>query len=178
MIFYSQDSRVLLDTEVDDNSYRHRAIMGDHNITLHYSLAEHVELPVGAYCLFEGQRYTLERPEAFTMKHSRNFEYTVTMESVEAKAKIYKFRNPVDGRLKFTLTAKPKEHLQMFVDNMNRRDTGWTVGDCVEGTEVMISYNHNYCTEALSMMASEFDTEYEIVGKRVSLKKIEYNKNN
>ena len=46
MIFYSQDSRVLLDTEVDDNSYRHRAIMGDHNITLHYSLAEHVELPV------------------------------------------------------------------------------------------------------------------------------------
>lgn len=178
MIFYSQDSRVLLDTEVDDNSYRHRAIMGDHNITLHYSLAEHVELPVGAYCLFEGQRYTLERPEAFTMKHRRNFEYTVTMESVEAKAKIYKFRNPVDGRLKFTLTAKPKEHLQMFVDNMNRRDTGWTVGDCVEGTEVMISYNHNYCTEALSMMASELNTEYEIVSKRVSLKKIEYNKNN
>ena len=169
---------MLLDTDIDDNSYRHRAIMGDHNITFHYSLAEHVELPVGAYCLFEGQRYTLERPEAFTMKHSRNFEYTVTMESVEAKAKIYKFRNPVDGRLKFTLTAKPKEHLQMFVDNMNRRDTGWTVGDCVEGTEVMISYNHNYCKEALSMMASEFNTEYEIVGKRVSLKKIEYNKNN
>lgn len=55
MIIYSQDSRVLLDTEVDDNSYRHRAIMGDHNITLHYSLAGHVELPVGAFCLFEGQ---------------------------------------------------------------------------------------------------------------------------
>lgn len=47
MIFYSQDSRVLLDTEVDDSSYRYRAIMGDHNLTLYYSLAEHTEIPIG-----------------------------------------------------------------------------------------------------------------------------------
>lgn len=163
---------------VDDNSYRHRVIMGDHNITLHYSLAEHVEIPVGAYCEFQGERYTLMRPESLKMKHSRNFEYTVVMEAGEAKARIWKFRNPVDGRLKFTLTAKPKEHLQMFVDNMNRRDTGWKIGECVEGTETLISYNHVFCLDALAQMASEFNTEYEITGKTVSLRKVEYNKNN
>ena len=178
MIIYSDKDKKLLEVEVDDNSYRHRVIMGDYNLTLYYSLADHVELPVGCYCEFQGERFTLERPEAFKMKHSRSFEYTVTMESSQAKAKIWKFRNPVDGRLKFSLTAKPHEHLQMFVDNMNRRDTGWAVGSCVSGDEVCISYNHAFCYEALSQAASTLNTEFEFNGKTVSLRKVEYNKNN
>ena len=178
MIIYNDKGKKLLEIEVDDNSYRHRVIMGDYNLTLYYSLAEHVELPVGCYCDYQGERFTLERPEAFKMKHSRSFEYTVTMESSQAKAKIWKFRNPVDGRLKFSLTAKPHEHLQMFVDNMNRRDTGWAVGSCVSGDEVRISYSHAFCYEALEQMASTLNTEFEFNGKTVSLRKVEYNKNN
>lgn len=178
MIIYNNKNIKVLDVTVEDNSYRYRVIKGDHNLTLHYSLAEHVEIPVGSYCIYQGERYTLERPEAFKMKHSRNFEYTVTLESNQAKAKIWKFRNPVDGRLKFSLTAKPIEHLQMFVDNMNRRDTGWEVGECIDGTETLISYNHVYCWDALGMMATEFKTEFEFVGKTVHLRKVEYNKNN
>lgn len=178
MIIYNNKNIKVLDVTVDDNSYRYRVIKGDHNLTLHYSLAEHVEIPVGSYCIYQGERYTLERPEAFKMKHSRNFEYTVTLESNQAKAKIWKFRNPVDGRLKFSLTAKPIEHLQMFVDNMNRRDTGWEVGECIDGTETLINYNHVYCWDALGMMATEFNTEFEFVGKTVHLRKVEYNKNN
>lgn len=178
MIIYSNKNIKVLDVKVDDNSYRYRVIKGDHNLTLHYSLAEHVEIPVGSYCIYQGERYTLERPEAFKMKHSRNFEYTVTLESNQAKAKIWKFRNPVDGRLKFSLTAKPIEHLQMFVDNMNSRDTGWEVGECIDGTETLINYNHVYCWDALGMMATEFKTEFEFVGKTVHLRKVEYNKNN
>lgn len=176
-IFSSQDE-LLLNVEVDDSSYRHRVIKGENNIVLKYSLSEHVELPVGSYCIFQGQRYTLENPEAFKKQHNRRFDYTVTFESYQAKARIWKFRNPVDGRLKFSLTAKPKEHLQMFVDNMNRRDTGWTVGDCIDGVETLINYDHDFCIDALTRQASEFGTEYEIEGKRVSLKKVEYNKNN
>lgn len=178
MIIYNDKGKKLLEIEVDDNSYRHRVIMGDYNLTLYYSLAEHVELPVGCYCDYQGERFTLDRPEAFKMKHSRCFEYTVTMESSQAKAKIWKFRNPVDGRLKFSLTAKPHEHLQMFVDNMNRRDTGWAVGSCVSGDEVCISYSHAFCYEALEQMASTLNTEFEFNGKTVSLRKVEYNKNN
>lgn len=178
MIIYNDKGKKLLEIEVDDNSYRHRVIMGDYNLTLYYSLAEHVELPVGCYCDYQGERFTLERPEAFKMKHSRSFEYTVTMESSQAKAKIWKFRNPVDGRLKFSLTAKPHEHLQIFVDNMNRRDTGWAVGSCVSGDEVCISYSHAFCYEALEQMASTLNTEFEFNGKTVSLRKVEYNKNN
>lgn len=177
MTIYDSEGRKVLDVTVDDNSYRNRAIMGDNNLTLHYSLAEHVEIPVGAYCNFENVRYTLMRPESFKMKHSRSFEYSVIMEAAEAKAKIWKFRNPVDGRLKFPLTAKPHEHLQMFVDNMNRRDSGWSVGKCINGAEVLICYDHAFCYEALAQMASELKTEFEFNGKVVSLRKIKYNKN-
>lgn len=178
MKIYDSAGTMILDIAVDDSSYRYRAIMGEHSLTLYYSLAEHVEIPVGAYCDYQGERFTLERPEALKMQHSRMFNYTVTMEAVEVLAKRWKFRNPVDGRLKFTLTAKPHEHLQMFVDNMNSRDTGWTVGDCVEGVETLISYDHAYCSDALAQMANEFKTEYEFNGKRVSLRKLEYNKDN
>lgn len=50
-IFSSQDE-LLLNVEVDDSSYRHRVIKGENNIVLKYSLSEHVELPVGSYCIF------------------------------------------------------------------------------------------------------------------------------
>lgn len=178
MKIYDTNDNLVLDVAVDDSSYRHRALKGEHNLVLRYALAEHVELPVGAYCTYQGERYTLESPESFKMRHSRYFDYTVTMESYQAKAKIWKFRNTVDGRLKFPLTARPKEHLQMFVDNMNRRDRGWTIGEFIEDTERLVTYDHNYCWDALGKMASEFNTEFEIVGRRVSLRKVEYNKSN
>lgn len=178
MKIYGTDNRLILDVEVDDNSYRYRAIMGDHNLTLYFSLAEHVEIPVGAWCEYQSNRYTLERPEALKMKHRRLFEYTVTMEGQEAKAKIWMFRNPVDGRVKFPLTATPHEHLQMFVDNMNRRDSGWAIGQCIEGEDTLITYDHLKCYDALGLMAQELKTEFEIVGKTVSLRKVEYNKSN
>lgn len=184
MIFYRQDGNKLMEVLMDDNSYRFREIMGDNTLTLYFSLSGHMEIPLGAYVDYQGERYTLQRPEALKMNHTRNFEYTVTLESDQAKAKIWKFRclyskekqALTDGRLKFSLTAKPKEHLQMFVDNMNRRDTGWTVGECIDDAEKCISYDHVYCWAALGQMADEFNTEFEIVGKRVSLHKVEYNK--
>ena len=48
MKIFNQLGYKVLDIEVDDNSYRHRVIMGEHSLTLYYSLPEHVELPVGS----------------------------------------------------------------------------------------------------------------------------------
>ncbi len=167
-----------MDLPVNDNSYRYRAIKGEQSLTLYYSLPQHVELPVGAYCIFENEKYTLERPSNFKMHNTRNFEYTVIFDAAQAKAEKYKFRNPIDRRLKFPLTATPREHLQMFVDNMNARDSGWTIGHCIEAPEKLVSYNHTWCIDALTLMANAFETEYEINGKEVSLWKVEYNKHN
>ena len=173
MKIYNSTGTQVLDVQVDDTSYRYRAIMGDHSLTLRYSLAEHVEIPIGSYCDYQGQRYTLKRPEALKMQHTRSFEYTVTFDSPQADAKMWKFRNPIDKRLKFPLTATPREHLQMFVDNMNARSSGWTIGSCIEGEEKLISYDHDYCWDALGKMAEEFETEFEISDKQVSLCRVE-----
>ena len=178
MIIYSPAGETLLDVMPDDNSYRHRAIMGDNALTLYFSLAQHVEIPVGAYCEHGGERYTLMRPEALKMQHTRHFDYTLELEGEQGKMSIWKFRNPIDGRLRFSLTARPKEHLQMLVDNLNRRSSGWTVGECIESAERVVNYEHAFCRDALALMAKAFDTEYEIVGKRISLGAVEHDRAN
>ena len=178
MIIYSPTGATLLDVMPDDNSYRHRAIMGDNALTLYFSLAQHVEIPVGAYCEHDGERYTLMHPESLKMQHTRHFDYTLELEGEQGKMSIWKFRNPIDGRLRFSLTARPKEHLQMLVDNLNRRDSGWTVGECIESAERVVNYDHAFCRDALALMAKEFDTEYEIVGKRISLGAVEHDRAN
>lgn len=152
--------------------------MGEDGLTLYYSLPQHIEIPVGSYCDFQGSRYVLLRPENFKMRHTRFFEYTVVMDSEASMLSLYKFRNTVDGRLQFSLTATAAEHLQMLVDNLNRRDTGWKAGECVDSTEKLVTYSHAYCSDALTQMAETFNTEYEITGKTVSLKKVEYNRDN
>ena len=178
MIIYSPTGATLLDVMPDDNSYRHRAIMGDNALTLYFSLAQHVEIPVGAYCEHDGERYTLMHPESLKMQHTRHFDYTLELEGEQGKMSIWKFRNPIDGRLRFSLTAKPHEHLQMLVDNLNRRDSGWTLGTCIDSPERVVNYDHAFCRDALAMMAKAFDTEYEIVGKRISLGAVEHDRAN
>ena len=178
MIIYSPTGETLLDVMPDDNSYRHRAIMGDNSLTLYFSLPQHVEIPVGAYCEHDGERYTLMHPESLKMHHTQHFEYTVELVAEQGKMSIWKFRNTVDGRLRFSLTAKPHEHLQMLVDNLNRRDSGWTLGTCIDSPERVVNYDHAFCRDALAMIAKEFGTEYEIVGKRISLGAVEHDRAN
>lgn len=169
---------LVLDIAVDDDSYRYRAVMRENTLILKFSLPEHVEIPVGVYCEFQGEIYTLDKPENLKMNHTRSFDYTVEMKSSQSHLTKYKFRNMVDRRLKFSMTAKPREHLQMLVDNLNARESGWTVGECVESVEKLISYNHTYLLDALDQMAETFETEREISGKTISLHKVEYNKDN
>lgn len=172
------DGKTVLDIIPDDSSYGHRAIMDEDTLTLFYSLAEHLELPLGAYVEFGGRRYTLMRPEAIKMQHTRQFDYTVTFDSEQEKAKMWKVRNPIDGRIKFPYTATPLEHLRLMVDNLNLRDSGWAVGDCIDGVETLISYDNAYIWDGLTQIAQKFGTEFSFDGKTVSLCKLVRNRDN
>lgn len=161
-----------------DESYRYRSIMGEHTLTLYFSLSTYTEIPTGAWCEFANERYTLNQPAKIVKHNTRNFEYTLTMDSEGANLKNYKFRNPNDKTLKFPFTASPRYHVQILVDCLNMIDSGWQVGNCIEASEKLVSYNHNNCLEALDMIAKAFETEYEIIGKTIHLHKVEYFKNN
>ena len=161
-----------------DESYRYRSIMGEHTLNLYFALPTYTEIPTGAWCEFQGERYTLNQPAKVVKHNSRHFEYTLTMDSEGANLKNYKFRNPNDKTLKFPFTASPRYHVQILVDCLNMIDSGWQVGTTIEANEKLISYNHNNCLEALDMIAKAFETEYEIIGKTIHLHKVEYFKDN
>ena len=161
-----------------DESYRYRSIMGEHTLTLYFSLSTYTDIPTGAWCEFANERYTLNQPAKIVKHNTRNFEYTLTMDSEGANIKNYKFRNPNDKTLKFPFTSSPRYHVQILVDCLNMIDSGWQVGNCIESSEKLVSYNHNNCLEALDMIAKAFETEYEIIGKTIHLHKVEYFKDN
>lgn len=167
-----------IDVLPTDESYRYRSIMGEHTLNIYFSLSTYTDIPTGAWCEFQGERYTLNQPAKVVKHNSRHFEYTLTMDSEEANLKNYKFRNPNDKTLKFPFTASPRYHIQILVDCLNMIDSGWQVGTTIEANEKLISYNHNNCLEALDMIAKAFETEYEIIGKTIHLHKVEYFKNN
>lgn len=175
MKIYNSAGIEIHDIMPDDSSVRYRSIMQDDNITLKFSSVSPVDVPVGSYADFEGQRYTLYYPEDLKKHHSRNFEYTLVMHSHREALKLYKFKDlsAKPYRLKFSLTATPAEFLQLLVDNMNEHDSGWSAGDCIVTDEKVISFNHEYCIDVLNRMAQEFATEYEVAGKTVHLRKVE-----
>nr|DAX87530.1 MAG TPA: Minor structural protein 4 [Caudoviricetes sp.] len=167
-----------IDVLPTDESYRYRSIMGEHTLTLYFALPSYTDIPTGAWCEFANERYTLNQPAKIVKHNTRHFEYTLTMDSDGVNLKNYKFRNPNDKTLKFPFTASPRYHIQILVDCLNMIDSGWQVGNCIEASEKLVSYNHNNCLEALEMIAKAFETEYEIIGKTIHLHKVEYFKNN
>lgn len=167
-----------IDVLPTDESYRYRSIMGEHTLTLYFALPSYTDIPTGAWCEFANERYTLNQPAKIVKHNTRHFEYTLTMDSEGVNLKNYKFRNPNDKTLKFPFTASPHYHIQILVDCLNMIDSGWQVGNCIEASEKLVSYNHNNCLEALEMIAKAFETEYEIIGKTIHLHKVEYFKDN
>lgn len=170
----------------DDNSYSYEAVMGEDALTLYFSYPGYLNVPVGSWCEFYGKRYSLKKDTNFKKNGERNYDYTLILETSKADTELWKIRNTVDNRIKFPYTAKPKEHLKLIVDNLNRRSSGWVIGKCIDGTEKLINYNHTVCLDALSQLAETYETEYQITEtviegvhtKTVHLKKVEYNKDN
>lgn len=184
MILYNGDKEIKI--EVKDESYSYEAIMGEDTLTLYFSHPGYLEIPVGSWCDFYGKRYSLKKDSNFKKNGERNFEYTLILETGKADTMLWKVRHTVDRSIKFSYTVKAHEHLRLLVENLNRRSTGWKVGNCIEGTEKVINYNHTYILDALNQLADTYETEWQITeetvnGKQIKtihLCKVEYNKEN
>ena len=190
--------QVIKQIAVDDESYRYREIMGEDMLVLRFSLPYFYEFPVGCYCVFEEEKYTLRTPLTVTKQHNRMYEYVLTMHSDAYIARITMFRDVAvsynqgaisavggSGLMIFPFTGTPLEHLRKVVDNMNiaAGSEVWSVGDCIDydgvtdsGIANYINYDSVKCDQALALMAEKFNTEYHIVGHTISLIKLQYAK--
>lgn len=184
---------VSIDIPVSDDSYRLREIMSIEQLSIHIELTEEIEFPIGTTCEYDGKLYKMYRKPTSKRVHSRCIEYFLTMYSEAFQMTQCAFRHTIgeggDGRLSFSLTATPKEHLQMVVDCLNRELVSiqqlWSIGGCIgwdgindNGIEKLISYDFGYCKDALDLIAEAFETEYHVEGKKIYLGKVEFLKDN
>ena len=163
-----------------DSSYRYRALMAKPQLVLKFTLTEYIEFPIGTWCEYQNERYCLNQPQNIKKNGTRNIEYTFNMGGDEDKLSVYKIRNSIDHRLKWSMCAKPHEFLEEIVKNLNERDgvNVWSVGKCITANEKTIEFNHAYIDAALQDVANAFETEWEIVNHVISLHKVEYFKDN
>ena len=184
--------------EVGDDSFRQAELMGDDILTLRFSMAESLIVPLRSWCEFEGKRYYLYLSPQITKQHSRHYDYVMPMFTSDYMLKITMMRNRTynrstgayggDLRLKFPLTATPREHLEMVAACLNDAETegggAWAVdysktlgmAQAVNGAYInydgtryadsgdtgLVNYEFNYCIDAIRNAASAFNTEYEI----------------
>lgn len=168
--------RVSLNIEVDDTSNRYRALMQKPQLVLKFSLPEYIDFPIGTWCEYQNEVFTLNSEENLTKNGKRNITYNMTLGGDEDRLALYKMRNSVDGRLKYSMCAKPSEFVEEVVKNLNQREGEdvWSVGTCIESTEKTVEFNHAYIDAALQSIADTFETEWEIVNHVISLHKVEY----
>lgn len=172
-LYYNDTS---IDIQESDASYRYRALMEKPQLVLKFSLPTYIEFPVGTWCEYQNERFSLWSPQNIKKNGERNIEYTITMGNDEQIMAITKLRNSVDKRLKFSMCAKPHEFIEEIVKNLNAKEGSneWSVGTCLESNEKTIEFNHSYIDAALQSVADTFETEWEIVNKQISLHKVEY----
>ncbi len=175
-----------LQVQEDDSSYRYRAIMQKPQLFLKFSLPYYVEIPVGAWCEYQAEKYYLNAAPSIKKQSDRNIEYSLTMGTDEDKMSLYKLRNFVDKRLKFSMCAKPHEFIDEIVANLNERFGAdvWVRGECIDSTPKTVEFNHIYIDAALQSVADTFETEWEVLHDTdtgvhtICLRKVEYFKNN
>lgn len=160
-----------------DDSYRLKELMGADEVVLRFALPDYLAISTGAYITYKGDRYEVESEDSVRMIHTEMYEYTITLSAPRAHLRRYIVREKGgEGRITFFLTAKPREHLDLIVHNLNEREAGWAVGACLDGSEKTIEYSTTNALDALSKLAEAYGTEWECQGRTLSLRKAEYHK--
>lgn len=160
--------------KLDDDSYHFREVMGENHLYLHFFLETHVEIPVGSFCLYNSETFTLNKEFSVIKNSSKKFEYKLVFKSESRKLNNLYMRDVVNGELgslEFSLTAFPSEHLQMIVDNLNLREgaVNWSMS-CISSDEIVKEYSSTTLLDALTGICDEIGAEWEIVGKVISIK--------
>lgn len=192
MKFYDLNNNEVLDVIVDDSSYRLKEIMGDNKLFIDFALDYPLELPVFVWCEFLGEKYFLMRPQTINKLNNENHQYHLEMDTYQTYLKSQKFERFIvrrtgdyeeidsDVDIEFSLIMTPEQYVQLIVDNMNQKDEerGWKVGQCVDAQESLLDFNDVYIWDALNIIAESFNTEWEVEGKTIHMRKVEKDREN
>lgn len=172
---------VVCDVYLKDNSYTVEEIMGEHTLTLNFLSRNVVELRINDYIDFEGTKYKIRHNEKVTKREtSLGWEYTVMFYSSKYDAQDVQFflHGTPERKKNFDYyTGTARDWLNLMVTNMNRGDSGWVAGSCIESRMITLSFKDKTVGTVLDELIKELDSEYWISGKTMNIGKREYASN-
>lgn len=179
LTIYDRYKQKRVDVSPDDNGTQVKEVQGENVLTLSFTLYEYVALDVNDYIDYLGERYWLMERYQPKQKSTVEWDYSVKFVGIESLIGRFLVLKTVDGEDEpiFSLTASPKEHLNLIIQAINDgmgNITDYKAGS-VEGTEnITIEYEGKYCDAALKELAEKVGTEYWFEGQTLNLCRCEY----
>lgn len=151
-------------------------VMGEYAVSAAFTHTAFVQLDVNDYVLVEGVKYKLKATYKPVKKNTQTFSYQVKFYAPihDAEDALFLYEADGDTTTEFSYDGGPREHLQLWVDNMNRIAGGdlWSIGTVITGENRTIDYRNVYCWEAAfgsNGIAATYDTELWANGYVVNL---------
>ncbi len=175
MLDIYRSGSINLSIHIDDKTVFSQKLMGECMIDCTYESASVIDVKIGDYIVFKGENYYINRDPSVKKYGSNRFSYGIKFESNQYELRKVDYSTVssvgyIDGLSEFYLFGKAQMFLNLIVANMNRDRSGWTVGTVVDTKEKNLYFNNENCLSVLNRLCQEFELEFEIVGKQVSLK--------
>lgn len=176
---YDKANNLRLTASPNSSSSVTEEIGGECSVSASFTHTEYVPLDVDDYIEVEGVRYKVKSRYRPKQKNTQTYEYSVKFYAPihDAEDTLMLFQEG-GTTSEFSYDGGPREHLQLWIDNMNRRAGGnlWSIGTVITAENKVIDYRNVKCWDAAfgsNGIASTFGTEMWADGYVINLCKAE-----
>lgn len=176
---YDKANNLRLTASPNSSSSVTEEIGGECSVSASFTHTEYVPLDVDDYIEVEGVRYKVKTRYRPKQKNTQTYEYSVKFYAPihDAEDTLMLFQEG-GTTSEFSYDGGPREHLQLWIDNMNRRAGGnlWSIGTVITAENKVIDYRNVKCWDAAfgsNGIAATFGTEMWADGYVINLCKAE-----
>lgn len=176
---YDKANNLRLTASPNSSSSVTEEIGGECSVSASFTHTEYVPLDVDDYIEVEGVRYKVKSRYRPKQKNTQTHEYSVKFYAPihDAEDTLMLFQEG-GTTSEFSYDGGPREHLQLWIDNMNRRAGGnlWSIGTVITAENKVIDYRNVKCWDAAfgsNGIAATFGTEMWADGYVINLCKAE-----
>lgn len=176
---YDKANSLRLTASPNSSSSVTEEIGGECSVSASFTHTAYVPLDVDDYIELEGVRYKVKSRYRPKQKNTQTYEYSVKFYAPihDAEDTLMLFQEG-GTTSEFSYDGGPREHLQLWIDNMNRRAGGnlWSIGTVITAENKVIDYRNVKCWDAAfgsNGIAATFDTEMWADGYVINLCKAE-----
>lgn len=177
---YDKSGVLKLTASPNSSSALSEEVMGECSVSASFTHTSFVLLDTGDYIELQGVRYKMRSPYRPVQKNTQTYSYTAKFYAPihDAEDTLMLYLEDGDTRTEFSFDGGPREHLQLWVDNMNRVAGAevWSIGTVITGENKTIDYNNLFCWEAgfgSNGIAAAYNTELWADGYVINLCKAE-----